>query len=63
MITVGYGDIHPVNRIERIFAIITTLVACGIFGYMISEVGTIFKTLTYENKLFKQNMVLLVSHM
>jgi hypothetical protein len=33
MITVGYGDITPVNNDELVLCIITALVACCIFAY------------------------------
>ena len=33
MITVGYGDITPINTQERLFVMIITLIACGVFAY------------------------------
>ena len=33
MITVGYGDITPVNTIEFIFSVFTMLISCGVFAY------------------------------
>jgi hypothetical protein len=33
MTTIGYGDISPINNIERIYVIMATLISCGIFGY------------------------------
>ena len=36
MCTVGYGDVVPVNDIEFLFSIITTMIVCGIFGYSIN---------------------------
>jgi hypothetical protein len=33
MTTIGYGDIGPVNHIERIYVILATILSCGIFGY------------------------------
>lgn len=39
MITVGYGDILPRNEVEMILSVITMMIACGVFGYSLNEVG------------------------
>lgn len=41
MITVGYGDITPVNNYEKIFAMFTMLLACGIFSYTMNMMGVV----------------------
>jgi len=41
MITVGYGDITPVNKVERIVIVIMTLISCGVFGYALNQIGAI----------------------
>ena len=63
MITVGYGDIIPVNRTERMFAIFTALVSCGVFAYTFNEIGNIFRTLTQTDEEFRNNMIILQEHM
>jgi hypothetical protein len=35
MITIGYGDISPVNSTERIFVMVISLIACGVFAYAV----------------------------
>jgi len=45
MITVGYGDIVPTNTVERGFAVIMTLIACGVFAYTVNSIGTIISNL------------------
>jgi len=50
MITVGYGDIHPTNAIERIFTIGAMVVACALFGYSMSTVGSIIHEITFEKQ-------------
>ena len=42
MMTVGYGDIVPKTQSERIFTIVITIIGCGIFGYAINTIGSIF---------------------
>lgn len=44
MITVGYGDILPKNAMEMILCVITMMIACGVFGYSLNEVGAIFSS-------------------
>ena len=52
MSTVGYGDISPASNVELVVCIFTMLFACGVFGFSISQVGTLFNDLTQdENEL------------
>lgn len=63
MITVGYGDIYPVNDTERIFVIVITLLSCGVFAYSVNSIGSIIQNITYKNQAFKNKMMLLSQHM
>ena len=36
MIIIGYGDISPVNTIEKTYVSITALISCGVFAYSIN---------------------------
>ena len=38
MITVGYGDIKAINEYEQLVAILVMMMACGVFGYIMSNV-------------------------
>lgn len=40
MMTVGYGDIHPVNSLERMVVIGAMVLACALFGYSLNTLGT-----------------------
>lgn len=51
MCTVGYGDISPRNYKEIMLAIITILVTCGVFAYMLNSIGVIFEELGQKRKL------------
>ncbi|EGR30221.1 hypothetical protein IMG5_137760 [Ichthyophthirius multifiliis] len=63
MITVGYGDIYPVNDYERVFVIIITMLSCGVFAYSVNSIGSIIQNITYKNQSFKNKMMLLSQHM
>jgi hypothetical protein len=41
MVTAGYGDIHPRNTIERVVAMLSMIIASGVFAYTINSIGTI----------------------
>jgi hypothetical protein len=53
MITVGYGDISPINCTEKIYVIIMTLFSCGTFGYALNCIGSIFSELAANHAEFK----------
>jgi len=36
MITIGYGDITPLNPMERLAVIFISLISCGMFAYSIN---------------------------
>lgn len=42
MITIGYGDIVPINFYEKIYVIGITFITCGTFAYCINTIGNIF---------------------
>ena len=41
MLTVGYGDITPQTDKEKIFAIGTIILSCGVFAYALSKISNI----------------------
>ena len=43
MVTVGYGDILPVNPYEMILCVFTMMIACGVFAYAVNSIGEILK--------------------
>lgn len=45
MVTVGFGDISPVNDLEVFVCIITMLIACGLFAYSMNEIGLVLEKL------------------
>ncbi|KAL4464416.1 hypothetical protein ABPG72_010903 [Tetrahymena utriculariae] len=58
MITVGFGDIAPINIYEKLYVIFMTIGTCGIFAYSINTIGRIFSEMAlmeakYRNKKFE----------
>lgn len=43
MTTVGYGDIYPITILEKIFAMMSMIVACGVFAYVVGSIETIVR--------------------
>lgn len=42
MVSVGYGDITPASNSEKVIGIGTMLFTCGVFGYTMNKIGSIF---------------------
>ena len=56
MITVGFGDISPVNEQEYLLCIITMLFTCGVFAFAINTIGVVFEDLIAQEKQLKDKM-------
>lgn len=39
MVTVGYGDITPVSKIEKMVTIGFTIINCAVFAYTVNVIG------------------------
>ncbi len=48
MLTVGYGDITPMNTLERAVNIILMLVGCGVFAYSMNKIGMLVQSLNAQ---------------
>lgn len=53
MVTVGYGDITPITPEEKLYAIFCMLLACGIFGYIMNRIGSIFSNFEENSMEYK----------
>ena len=65
MMTVGYGDFTPQNRIETIFCTLIVVVGCGMFAYYIKYYiykKIHIKVLIYELIMILINMIVLVMY-
>ncbi|KAL4436275.1 hypothetical protein ABPG74_015866 [Tetrahymena malaccensis] len=63
MVTVGYGDIVPVNYIEILIAIIIMLISCGIFAYALNQIGIIFEELQSQSRQSQKYFMILNNYM
>ena len=41
MATIGYGDINPETKNEKIFAIFAMIAACACFSYIVGSISSI----------------------
>lgn len=53
MLTVGYGDIHPTNSGERLYALCTMLLGSVVFGAIISKVRVLVESRNLQLKELK----------
>jgi hypothetical protein len=56
MLTIGFGDIHPTNELERLYAIITMLVGGIVFGALVSKVTMIIDRRNPQAKAYAAKM-------
>lgn len=53
MITVGFGDIAPINILEKVYVIFMTIVSCGVFAYAVNTIGRIFSEMALREATYK----------
>ena len=56
MITVGYGDVHPMSTQERIYVMIAMLVASGSFSYILNSIGNIVSRYNILARNYRERM-------
>ena len=61
MMTVGYGDVVPMNSSEYIFCTMTVIFGCAVYAYNISSIGMILQDLNRENVEF-EHKVNIINH-
>lgn len=57
MTTVGYGDIAPYTMNEKIYAIFSMLIACGVFAYVVGSIETIARRQSTMASVFKEKIL------
>ena len=57
MTTVGYGDIIPITKTEKIYSMMSMLIGCGVFAYVIGSIGTVLSSRYDEEMIFKQKIM------
>jgi CRP-like cAMP-binding protein len=57
MTTVGYGDITPITSNEKIYAMFSMIMACGVFAYVVGSIGTVLSSRYDEEMIFKQKIM------
>ena len=57
MTTVGYGDIYPITNTEKLFSMLSMLVACGVFAYVVGSIETIVRRSNTIESAFKERIL------
>lgn len=63
MITVGYGDILPINNSEKIFVVVMTIGSCANFAYTVNTIGSIFQNLAEKKALLNKEKYIMLNYM
>lgn len=56
MVTVGYGDVTPVTRNEKIMSITAMLGACCVFAYIMNSIGGIINSFNNRQVLLREKV-------
>jgi len=63
MITVGYGDVHPVNFQERMYSIFAIIIGGGYYGYIIASVASLTASWDMNKKNYYERMDAITEYM
>jgi len=68
MTTVGYGDVFPMTMAEQLYGIISMIVACGVFAYVVGSIGTIVNRSStiiqdFKDKVLHINQFMVQQHL
>ena len=53
IITVGFGDVHPQNDVEKVFTIFIMIFSWISFGFILNSIGQILSEMLKEGKILK----------
>ena len=54
--TVGYGDVSSRGTAQRLFGVLTMVIGCLLFGYMVSFVVAIVEEFRKSEKMFREKI-------
>ena len=54
---VGYGDISPNTKNEKIYAMFGMLLACGVFAFIIGSIETMVQKSNANSAQFKEKIL------
>ena len=57
MTTVGYGDVAPYTMSEKVYAMFSMLIACGVFAYVVGSIETIARRSNTMAAIFKEKIL------
>ncbi|KRX07633.1 Cyclic nucleotide-binding protein [Pseudocohnilembus persalinus] len=63
MSTIGFGDIYPVTKYERIFIMVFTLLSCGIFAYSLNIITSVFQERAQQIQAFRNQKYDILSYL
>ncbi|KAL4467946.1 hypothetical protein ABPG72_022860 [Tetrahymena utriculariae] len=63
MVTIGYGDIHPINQYEKLFTIIVAFITCGFFAFSLNLIGEIAQNIQKKSIQLQQKQQIIQAYL
>jgi hypothetical protein len=63
MVSVGYGDIKPINKKERIYISMMTIFSSMNFAFVVNTIGSIFAEISSKENQFKKDKYLIKKYL
>jgi hyperpolarization activated cyclic nucleotide-gated potassium channel 2 len=63
MITIGYGDITPTTKGEKLFAISVMLFACAVFAFVMNKINELLADLDSKSATYKARLVSIMTYL
>jgi hypothetical protein len=57
MAAVGYGEITPITKNERVYAMAAMILSSGIFAYTVNSIGTIVSSYNEITGQYRERMM------
>ncbi|EWS72926.1 cation channel family protein (macronuclear) [Tetrahymena thermophila SB210] len=63
MVTIGYGDIYPINQYEKLYTIIVAFITCGFFAFSLNLIGEIAQNIQKKSMQLQQKQQIIQSYL
>ena len=57
MSAVGYGEIVPITKDEKLVVMVMMIASCGMFAYTVNSIGNIVSKYNHTNSIYRERMM------